>query len=57
MASNEVSEIQDMLAQFKTDVEIDEACIIMMSKYVKRLSRMEALEDVQAPGIDFNGQY
>ncbi|XP_070035202.1 uncharacterized protein [Nicotiana tomentosiformis] len=52
MASNEASECQDMLAQYKNDVEVAKARIITKAEYVKWLSQKETLEEIQALGVD-----
>ncbi|XP_070053982.1 uncharacterized protein [Nicotiana tomentosiformis] len=52
-ASNEASEVQDILAQYKNDVEVVEARVIIKAKYVKWLSQRENLEEIHARGVDF----
>ncbi|XP_070055211.1 uncharacterized protein [Nicotiana tomentosiformis] len=46
-ASIDCSEVEEMLSQYKTDVEIAEARLITKAEFVKRLSRRETLEKIQ----------
>nr|XP_016491490.1 PREDICTED: uncharacterized protein LOC107811132 [Nicotiana tabacum] len=50
VASNDVSEAQNMLAQYNNDVEVVEARIIIKAEYVKWLSRRETLEEARSRG-------
>lgn len=45
VSSKEILDAHDMLAQYKADVEIVEAQIIMKIEYVRWLSHREALEE------------
>lgn len=51
-ASNEASEVQDMLARYKNDLEVAEARVITKADNVKWLSWREILEEIYDRGID-----
>ncbi|XP_070057414.1 uncharacterized protein [Nicotiana tomentosiformis] len=51
------SEVEEMLAQYKADVEIVEAHLRMKIEYVKRLSRRETLEEVHARRFDLSDEF
>ncbi|XP_019246300.1 PREDICTED: uncharacterized protein LOC109225947 [Nicotiana attenuata] len=55
-ASNDSFEVQDMLPQYKNNVEIVEAHLITKDEYVKWLSRKETLEDIHARGFDLSAE-
>ncbi|XP_070057196.1 interactor of constitutive active ROPs 2, chloroplastic-like [Nicotiana tomentosiformis] len=55
-ASINSSEVEEMSAQYKTDVEIAEARLITKAEYVKGLSRRETLEEIHAGGFDLSAE-
>ncbi|XP_070045972.1 uncharacterized protein [Nicotiana tomentosiformis] len=50
------SEVEEMLAQYKVDVEVAEAHLKTETKYVRRLSRRETIEEIYARGFDISAK-
>ncbi|XP_070020780.1 tropomyosin-like [Nicotiana sylvestris] len=46
------ADVEEMVAQYKADVEAAEACLKTNAEYIRRLSRRETLKEIHARGFD-----
>lgn len=56
VASIDSSKVQDMLDQYKNNVEIAEAHLITKAEYIKWLSQRETLEEIHARRFDLSAE-